>query len=344
MPQNLERDFQKAALKLRQKNRNILRRRISLYIFALIITTGLFYFIFQCSFLSIANMNIVTVLGVILLIIIIYFLKDNLTFNLKTSVFKLNSVRNNRFVFFRYFRIQHWLLISVLLVSGINPHLSKDFSVRFLYNPTPPGIASSWPWKNNETIHPIIASITPDIESSIKSVAEYIARQESDPSLQIKALHDYVINRVSYDFDSLEIGRRQHQDAQSVFSTRKAVCEGYTNLFMALGKSIGIDVAVIQGNIRRDLSARNLASLNIRQIDPRNDLTLHAWNAVKIVGNWQLVDTTWDDSDIRSPYNPHYLMPPPEVMIVSHFPEQSAWQLLRRPMNRDDFEKQSNPA
>jgi hypothetical protein len=59
---------------------------------------------------------------------------------------------------------------------------------------------------------------------------------------------------------------------------------------------------------------------------------------VKVADNWQLVDTTWDDSD--SAYSADYLMPPPEVMIASHFPQQSDWQLLHSPKNQDSFEKQ----
>ena len=72
-------------------------------------------------------------------------------------------------------------------------------------------------------------------------------------------------------------------------------------------------------------------------------MTLHAWNAVKVVDNWQLVDTTWDDinsSQNPSLYKSDYLIPPPEVMITDHLPEQSDWQLLHRPINQDYFEKQ----
>jgi hypothetical protein len=349
MPQNLERDFQKAALKLRRKNRNILKQKISIIIISSLIISGLLYFIFKYNFSPIVTSNIAAILGMILIIgSIAYFIKNKpnstLSYHFQSSVFRLNLFKDNHF--FKSFKIQHYLLLLVLVVAAINPHLIKDYSNRLIYSPKPPLLASPWPWKNNQTIHPIIANITPDIEISIKSVAEYIARQESDPYLQIKALHDYVISRVSYDFPALEMMKQPPQDARTVFSTRKAVCEGYANLFMALGQSIGIDVVFIQGNSRRDLASQTLISLNIKLFNTDN-LTLHAWNAVKIAGNWQLVDTTWDDSNLdqnSSLHNSHYLMPPPDVMIVSHFPEQSDWQLLHHPMNRDDFEKQSIPA
>jgi hypothetical protein len=255
--------------------------------------------------------------------------------------------------FFKAIKIQYWfffLLLIVTVINAIHPQLIKDFSVRVEYSPKPPVLASPWPWKNNQTINPIVTNITPDIESSIKSVAEYIARQESDPYLRIKALHDYVINRVSYDFQALETGIQTSQDAQTVFVTRKAVCGGYANLFMALSQAIGINTAVIVGDIRQDLGFTNSISMKTQQfvktgqLNSDDELTLHAWNAVKVIDNWQLVDTTWDDinsSQNQSLYKSDYLMPPPEVMIIDHLPKQSDWQLLHRPIvNQDYFEKQ----
>ncbi|WP_373543646.1 transglutaminase domain-containing protein [Chamaesiphon sp.] len=279
MPQNLERDFQKAVLKLKHKQKNILKRKF-------------------------------------------------------INLFKSSLAR--------YWFIS--LLLLVAVTNGANPHLIKDLAGRVGYNsPEPPLSASPWSWKNNQTIHPIVASIAPNIEGSIKSTAEYIASQESDPYLRIKALHDYVISRVSYDFHALEIGIQPPQDAQTVFSTRKAVCGGYANLFMALSQAIGINTVAIQGDIRQDLAPPNSISTSRGQLISNTKPTLHAWNAVKVADNWQLVDTTWDDSSSNqnlSLYKSDYLMPPPEVMITDHFPDWSHWQLLRHPISRDYFEKQ----
>ena len=277
MPKNLERDFQKAVFKLKNKKKDLLKRRIQ-------------------------------------------------------NLFKLI--------------IRYWigyLLLLLALIHGINPYLIKDVAGRVFYRPEPPAIASPWPWKNDRTIHPIVANITPDIESSIKSVAKYIASQETDPYLQIKALHDYVVSRVSYDFNALETGIQPAQDAQTVFLTRKAVCGGYANLFMALSREIGINTVVIQGNIRQDLVSPNSFSKSTGRSSYNIEPTLHAWNAVKVADNWQLVDTTWDDSSSNQNmplYRSDYLMPPPEVTIADHLPEQSGWQLLHSPISRDYFEKQ----
>ena len=57
------------------------------------------------------------------------------------------------------------------------------------------------------TLHPAVAALPADAESSIASVARHIAQRESDPWMRVKALHDYVADRVSYDVESYRAGR-----------------------------------------------------------------------------------------------------------------------------------------
>jgi transglutaminase/protease-like cytokinesis protein 3 len=43
---------------------------------------------------------------------------------------------------------------------------------------------------------------------------------------------------------------------------------------------------------------------------------------------------------LRKRYGTSYLFPPPEVMVVSHYPDDAAWQLLSQPLSRGDFFRQ----
>ena len=135
----------------------------------------------------------------------------------------------------------------------------------------------------------------------------------------------------------LKTGIRHPQDAQTVFATRKGVCEGYANLFRALGQAIGEDIVVVVGKIRRDQAPKDLIPVTLRLIHSDYDWTLHAWNAVKISGKWHLVDVTWDDS--KTNYKAEYIMAPHKVMSMSHVPHQLSWQLLPLSENYDTFEK-----
>lgn len=190
--------------------------------------------------------------------------------------------------------------------------------------------AQHWPWEG-ATLHPAVANMPASAETSLESAAQYIAQQEPDPWLRVKALHDYVADRIAYDAPSYFAGNYPPQDAQTVFSRRTAVCAGYAKLMEAMGQAIGEEILYITGDARTQISDLNGQS--------------HAWNAAKIQGQWYLLDATWDSgyvdaSGFTKHYRTDYLFPPPAAMVVSHFPEDPAWQLLAQPISRGEYLRQ----
>lgn len=190
-----------------------------------------------------------------------------------------------------------------------------------------------WPWKQS-TLHPAVASMPASVETSIESVARYIAEKESDPFLRIKALHDYVADRVAYDSDSYYAGVYPPQDAETTFRTRKSVCAGYANLLSALAQAIDEKIVVVVGNARDQQAGDRLSGLG------------HAWNAALINDHWYLIDVTWDsgyvsrEKGFTKEYKTNYLLIPPDVMIEDHFPEEATWQLLAQPLSQGEFLRQ----
>ncbi|HEY9731991.1 MAG TPA: transglutaminase domain-containing protein [Drouetiella sp.] len=192
---------------------------------------------------------------------------------------------------------------------------------------------NKWPWKDPH-IHPAVANMPASVETSIKSVAKYLAAQEKDPALRIKALHDYVADRIAYDTVAFFSNTYPSQDAEDVFRKRKGVCAGYANLLSALAAACGEKIIVVLGNARDPNSSDKLAGGG------------HAWNAARVNGNWYLIDACWDagyvsrEQGFTRAYKTAYLMPPPAVMLVDHFPEETTWQLLAHPLTQGDFLRQ----
>ena len=190
-----------------------------------------------------------------------------------------------------------------------------------------------WPWKG-ATLHPAVSKMPASAETSIESVARYIAKHESDPILRIKALHDYVADRVAYDSQALYSGNIPDQDAQSVFNSRKSVCAGYANLLSALAAAIGEKGVVVTGDARDEVTDDKLTGIG------------HAWNAARIGQHWYLIDACWDsgyvsrEKGFTKRYKIDYFLPPPEVMIQDHFPEEPNWQLLAKPLSQGEFLRQ----
>jgi transglutaminase-like putative cysteine protease len=186
-------------------------------------------------------------------------------------------------------------------------------------------------WPLPATLHPLVTSIPPEAEQSIESVGRYFRANEADPWRRIKALHDYVADRVTYDVDAYRAGRYEGQDAESAFRSRRTMCAGYSNLLAALGKVTGDDIRVVGGDARTDGS----------------DLTGegHAWNVVHVGDRWALVDATWDAGSVTADgfvkkYDTDYLFAPPEIQGVTHFPEEPRWQLREPAITRGDFFRQ----
>ena len=98
---------------------------------------------------------------------------------------------------------------------------------------------------------------------------------------KVKAIHDWLVNNVEYDtegYQSDNISDESHT-AEGLFKNRKAVCDGYSNAFMQMAQYAGFEVIVVEG-----------VGYNSTGVAEN-----HAWNQIKVNGNWYNVDVTWDD-------------------------------------------------
>lgn len=170
-----------------------------------------------------------------------------------------------------------------------------------------------------------VVRLSSSYERDVSSLAQELVRGVRDPYLRIKALHDWVADRIEYDVEAYENRQIPAQDVQSVLERRKAVCAGYANVLAALGQAVGEEVVVISG---KGTGPRGLES--------------HAWNAVRIEGRWHLVDVTWNAGYVEGSrfvkrYTTAWLLTPPELFAESHLPDDPSWQLLERPVSAGDM-------
>lgn len=191
--------------------------------------------------------------------------------------------------------------------------------------PVKPGSAVQWPLPAE--LHPRVTAIHSGAETDYATAAAYLVRGEHDPFQRIKALHDYVANRVAYDGVGYLQRTYSSQRPEDVFTSRKAVCAGYANLFAAMGQAVGEEVVTLSGE-----------ALGVSD-KPEG----HAWNAVRIRGEWYLIDVTWDAGYINDAgtffqrYQTRHLFAPPEEFVRRHLPTEPSWQLLTPPLSRGDF-------
>jgi len=172
-----------------------------------------------------------------------------------------------------------------------------------------------------------------DISDLTNFVTNNISNKE-----EIAKFYYYWINlNITYDFEKRDRWRNENATVDDinasenpliVFQEKKAVCIGYSNLFKMFMDSSGVDCVIITGHVK---ALENLT------LEPELDFHYkHAWNAVKVNNSWLLVDTTWSQQFEES-ISDFYFNTLPERLILSHYPDDDEWQLMKNPITLKEF-------
>lgn len=115
----------------------------------------------------------------------------------------------------------------------------------------------------------------------IYALADNITTGCTAEAEKIKAVHDWLVKNVSYDYDNyvLRTIPDRSYGMEGAILYGKAVCQGYAEAFSYFMDVLGIECEVVTG------TANNGNGLWIG----------HAWNKVRLNGSWYYVDVTWDD-------------------------------------------------
>jgi len=166
--------------------------------------------------------------------------------------------------------------------------------------------------------------------TSIPALAAYLAGPAGDDRERARAIFRWITDNIAYD-----PALRDHVSGpETVLKYRRAVCSGYSALFRALAEAAGLEAEVIHGHSK---GAGYQAGRGMEESFE------HAWNAVRIGDKWGLVDCAWgagwlDGGGRFVPrFTSHYFLTPPEIFVDDHFPQDARWQLLDRPISREEY-------
>lgn len=112
---------------------------------------------------------------------------------------------------------------------------------------------------------------------TVDKIVDGAPKNATDYELELYA-NDYLVDNCVYDKEAAETEELEghENDAYGALVEKKAVCEGYSRAFQLLCNRLGVDCISISGF---------------------GDGESHAWNNVKLDGEWYEVDVTWNDTD-----------------------------------------------
>ncbi len=142
-------------------------------------------------------------------------------------------------------------------------------------------------------------------QKRIADTAESIVKDRINAGMsvaeKVRTLNRYLVDNADYDHEALNASPGKYRsdtpenyryawETDGILVDGRGVCMSYAYAFQALAKEAGIESVVVAGDI----------------VDGGG----HAWNKVKVGGNWRAVDVTWNDP--KGPWTPssgtRYLM------------------------------------
>lgn len=204
--------------------------------------------------------------------------------------------------------------------------------------------------QNYEKVDSIVTTY-PNKFKSIEHFANKIASDFKSDIERTRATYYWIANNITYDYKSLRKKRKKkkikskskanyeaklhafnRKIAEKTLRKKSAVCEGYSQLITEVLRDLDIISVVVTGYAKRFPS-------EIGRIRRNSN---HAWNAVRIEEDWYLIDATWSTGN--SMYNKEffrfsdtYFMINPKNLILSHFPDDKQWQLLKKPVSKINY-------
>ncbi|CAA9256739.1 MAG: hypothetical protein AVDCRST_MAG56-2247 [uncultured Cytophagales bacterium] len=165
---------------------------------------------------------------------------------------------------------------------------------------------------------------------SLERLTAYLTKPYGSEPEKVRSMYAWIVNNIRYDHRLAAHPKRKKVSPKTILKTRRAVCAGYADLFVAMCRLAGIESEVVTGYSRH-------YNFNQKQPFTRAD---HAWNAVQLDGQWYLLDATWESKrygETGSRIESDYFLTDPGVFVTDHLPEDPAWQLLPCPISLRDF-------
>jgi len=176
-------------------------------------------------------------------------------------------------------------------------------------------------------------------KQDLSGLAQALGKGLSTEKEKVRAFYVWIAANIEYDIKTFENRKeieyeewREMQAPQQVLKSKRAVCDGYSNLFVALCETSDIAAFKVSGQVKN--SKGRVARVS------------HAWVLVRADEQWGLADPTWGAGDVDADegkyikrFKADLFFTDPSTLIVDHYPEDPLFQLLPTPLRFEEFKQ-----
>ena len=180
-----------------------------------------------------------------------------------------------------------------------------------------------------------VARIPTEFEESLESLTAYLVAPMQEDEEICRAIFYWIVSNVEYDVYAHHTTSTLLDETppEKVLETKKALCYGSSRLFERLATLAGLEAVTVVGYAKDE-------EYKIGSSFKRPN---HAWNYVKIEGQWKPIEVTWGAGNVVNKQfvrcvQDNYFLPAPEQFNLNHLPEDPKWQLLDNPISLEKFE------
>ena len=175
---------------------------------------------------------------------------------------------------------------------------------------------------------------------SIDELVSYFSSIEAKPIEKARMIYVWLTDNISYDSKAYNLKNIGDNSPSTVFKTKKAVCAGFANLYTDLGEKLGLEIETISGVAKGYEFEENVS-------DDLEESINHAWNAIRIDGEWRVFDATWGEGygmsnkkgklESTKKFDETWFNVDPVNALFTHFPEDLNKQYINNPIRFDSF-------
>lgn len=172
-------------------------------------------------------------------------------------------------------------------------------------------------------------------QKNVETLAEYLNTGANSDIEKVRAYYVWLTHNIVYDTKTFFSNNPNPKtSATDALKYKRAICQGYSELFKALCQHSNIPCEIVSGYSKG------------YGYNPNRKITSadHAWNAVFVENKWQLIDATWgggyvdDKRKYNKKFTEEFFLSHPHEFLLKHLPSDPMWQLITCPISTNEYQ------